>query len=49
VTTKKKESSRKVPTAKPHGSATAASILGRPVVGPTVKVKKKGEVLPTPA
>jgi len=33
-----------VPTAKPHGSATAASILGRPVVGPTVKVKKNGEV-----
>jgi RNA polymerase-binding transcription factor DksA len=42
VTTKKKEHS-KSPSArtKPHGSATAAAILGRPAV---VKVKKNGEV-----
>ena len=41
MTTKKKETSKKVPTGnKPHGSATAASILGHSVV----KVKKNGEV-----
>ena len=45
MTTKKKETSKKVPTGhKPHGSATAASILGRPVSSPEVKVKKNGEV-----
>ena len=41
VTTKKKESTKKAhPARKPHGSATAASILGRPIV----KVKKNGEL-----
>ncbi len=42
MTTKKKETSRKVPTgsSKPHGSATAASILGQTAA----KVKKNGEV-----
>jgi DnaK suppressor protein len=41
VTTKKKETGKKAPArSKPHGSATAAAILGRP----TVKVKKNGEV-----
>jgi DnaK suppressor protein len=40
VTTKKKETSKKSPASKPHGSATAAAILGHP----TVKVKKNGEV-----
>ena len=41
VTTKKKEHSKKAHAGrKPHGSATAASILGRPIV----KVKKNGEV-----
>jgi RNA polymerase-binding transcription factor DksA len=41
VTTKKKETNRKgTARPKPHGSATAASILGRPVV----TVKKNGEV-----
>ena len=41
MTTKKKEHSKKAHgPRKPHGSATAASILGRPVV----KVKKNGEV-----
>ena len=41
MTTKKKETSRKVPTgSKPHGSATAASILGHQAV----KMKKNGEV-----
>jgi DnaK suppressor protein len=45
VTTKKKDTSRKVPTGhKPHASATAASILGRPVSSPEVKMKKNGEV-----
>jgi len=45
VTTKKKDTSKKVPTGhKPHGSATAATILGRPVSSPEVKVKKNGEV-----
>ena len=39
MTTKKKEISRKAPGGK-HASATAASILGHPVV----KVKKNGEV-----
>ncbi len=39
VTTKKKES--KKGATKPHGSATAASILGRPVEKPT---KKNGDV-----
>jgi RNA polymerase-binding transcription factor DksA len=40
VTTKKKESSKKGGGHRPHPSATAASILGRPLV----KVKKNGEV-----
>jgi len=41
VTTKKKESARKVPARhKPHGSATAAAILGQAVAKP----KKNGEV-----
>lgn len=41
MTTKKKESSKKAAAPnKPHRSATAASILGQPVV----KVKKNGEV-----
>lgn len=45
MTTKKKETSRKAAAArKPHASATAASILGRPVARQTVKVKKNGEV-----
>jgi RNA polymerase-binding transcription factor DksA len=45
VTTKKKDTSKKVPTGhKPRGSATAASILGRPVSSPEVRVKKNGEV-----
>ena len=45
MTTKKKEVNRKAPAAhKPHGSATAAAILGRPAARPTVKVKKNGEV-----
>lgn len=43
MTTKKKEISKK-PGNKPHGSATAASILGRPVAAPAVKAKKNGEV-----
>lgn len=43
VTTKKKEISKK-PGNKPHGSATAASILGRPIAAPAVKAKKNGEV-----
>jgi DnaK suppressor protein len=41
VTTKKKESSKKTGVRnKPHGSTTAAAILGRPMV----KVKKNGDV-----
>jgi DnaK suppressor protein len=41
VSTKKKEIHKKKPVAnKPHGSATAAAILGQPAV----KVKKNGEV-----
>jgi DnaK suppressor protein len=40
VTTKKKDTVKKAQGNKPRGSATAASILGRPVV----KVKKNGEV-----
>jgi DnaK suppressor protein len=41
VTTKKKEISKKpLPRQKPHGSATADAILGRPMV----KAKKNGEV-----
>jgi len=41
VTTKKKEVGKKpAPRTKPHGSATAASILGRPIEKP----KKNGEV-----
>ena len=45
MTTKKKETSRRAPAgSKPHGSATAASILGRPIVGSENKVKKNGEV-----
>jgi RNA polymerase-binding transcription factor DksA len=42
VTNKKKDMSKKPPVRnKPHGSATAASILGGPT---TVKVRKNGEV-----
>ena len=45
MTTKKKDTSKKVPTGhKPRGSATAASILGRPVASPEAKGKKNGEV-----
>jgi DnaK suppressor protein len=45
VTTKKKEPSKKASAgSKPHGSATAASILGRPIAGSEVKVRKNGEV-----
>lgn len=45
MTTKKKESSKKASAGnKPHGSATAAAILGRPVASNEVKVKKNGEV-----
>jgi RNA polymerase-binding transcription factor DksA len=45
VTTKKKEPSKKAPAgSKPHGSATAAAILGRPVASSEVKIKKNGEV-----
>ncbi len=40
VTTKKKETSKKTAQNKPHASATAASILGRPAV----KIRKNGEV-----
>jgi len=40
VTTKKKETGKKAGGSKPHGSATAASILGAHVV----KIKKNGEV-----
>ncbi len=40
MTTKKKETVKKTAGQKPHGSATAASILGHPAV----KVKKNGEV-----
>lgn len=44
MTTKKKEISKRVGQ-KPHGSATAASILGHASVHhPTVKVRKNGEV-----
>ena len=43
MTTKKKEISKK-PAHKPHGTATAASILGRPPSGPTVRIRKNGEV-----
>jgi RNA polymerase-binding transcription factor DksA len=44
VTTKKKETAKRTSGNKPHGSATAAAILGRPVAGQQVKVKKNGEV-----
>jgi DnaK suppressor protein len=45
VTTKKKETTKKGPAGnKPHGSATAAAILGRPIVTHETKVKKNGEV-----
>lgn len=45
VTTKKKETTKKVASNKPHGSATAAAILGRPVeTHHEVKAKKNGEV-----
>ncbi|HLX68538.1 MAG TPA: TraR/DksA C4-type zinc finger protein [Verrucomicrobiae bacterium] len=45
MTTKKKEPSKKSSTGnKPHGSATAASILGRPVASNEAKIKKNGEV-----
>jgi RNA polymerase-binding transcription factor DksA len=42
VTTKKKEPSKKAPArTKPHGSATAASILGKPVVAEAKNGKPK--------
>ena len=45
MTTKKKETSKKAPGGnKPHASATAATILGRPVSTPEVKVRKNGEI-----
>jgi RNA polymerase-binding transcription factor DksA len=45
VTTKKKEPIKKSPAgSKPHASATAAAILGRPIGGQEAKVKKNGEV-----
>jgi RNA polymerase-binding transcription factor DksA len=45
VTTKKKDTSRKVaPGSKPHGSATAAAILGRPMASVEMKLRKNGEV-----
>ena len=45
MTNKKKEPNKKGAAGnKPHGSATAAAILGRPVAGSEVKVKKNGEV-----
>jgi DnaK suppressor protein len=45
VTTKKKEPSKKSGSGnKPHGSATAASILGRPAGIHEVKIRKNGEV-----
>jgi len=45
VTTKKKETARKASSGnKPHGSATAAAILGRPVAAHEVKLRKNGEV-----
>jgi RNA polymerase-binding transcription factor DksA len=45
VTTKKKEPIKKGPAGnKPHGSATAAAILGRPVSTSEVKIKKNGDV-----
>jgi DnaK suppressor protein len=45
VTTKKKEIKKHAPVAhKPPRSATAASILGRPVEGAVVTVRKNGEV-----
>jgi DnaK suppressor protein len=44
VTTKKKEISKKAPASnKPHGSATAAAILGRPIASSEVKARKNGE------
>ena len=45
MTTKKKEPSKKNLTgSKPHGSATAAAILGRPVGGNDARLRKNGEV-----
>jgi len=45
VTNKKKEPAKKSPSGnKPHGSATAAAILGRPVSGNDTKFRKNGEV-----
>jgi len=45
VTTKKKETGKKTSAGnKPHGSATAAAILGRPIANQDVKVRKNGEV-----
>jgi DnaK suppressor protein len=45
VTTNKKETRRKPPAAqKPHRSATAASILGRPVANRVSKARKNDEV-----
>ncbi len=45
MTTKKKEPSKKAHAgSKPHGSATAAAILGRPVSSNEARVKKNGEV-----
>lgn len=45
MTTKKKEPSKKSHSGnKPHGSATAAAILGRPIGNTDVKLRKNGEV-----
>lgn len=45
MTTKKKEPIKKAPAgSKPHGSATAAAILGHPVASNEVKTRKNGEV-----
>ena len=45
MTTKKKETGKKASAGnKPHGSATAAAILGRPIASHEVKIRKNGEV-----
>lgn len=45
MTTKKKEIGKKGPAGnKPHGSATAAAILGRPIATHEAKIRKNGEV-----
>ncbi len=44
MTTKKKETNKRAGGNKPHGSATAASILGHAAPVPTVVRKKNGEV-----